>query len=409
MRKKCRWAALGLAVLACAVGAIAAGALTPGDPPAGRITLGLTPDIPASSPLMTGDVLRLTVTAAADFTAHSSGTLIYYDSKFFAPCDAAGTDFTAQVQGEGIEGYLELNPDHPLCKAGPAFGEVNVMRRDGYAALALNVPYDLEARPVTGAPAAGIPWFTFYLKVIASTGTGETASVFMPADALRSAENRAAPMYYSAAPGGAGWLNVEVALPTRLDYTVEAPVHNPVTVNFTAGAHGRLTGITTLRDVEAGTPIAAQSLLGWPSVAADFGYRLAGWAYAEDSAQSILPGDTPLGAAAGDVVNLVAVFEPDPGRPDPYVEGGSPRALQYKSSMTLRLVTGATGGVAWSSSDPDVVSVNERTGEIAGVSRGSATVTGRDGDGFEARVSITVSYAWWQWLIVILLFGWMWY
>lgn len=414
MRKGRRRAALGLALalLACAVGAgaiAAAGALAPGDPPAGRITLGLTPDVPASAPLATGDVLRLNVTAAADFAAHSSGTLIYYDSNFFSPCDAAGNLFTAAVRGGGIEGYLALNPDHPLCKAGPAFGEVNAARRDGYAVLALNVPYDLAGKPAAGVPTAGMTWFTFYLKVMAPTALGQTASVFMPADALRSAGNRTAPMYYSAAPGGAGWLNVEVTLPARLNYTIEEPVPNPVTVNFAAGAHGSLTGVATLRNVEAGTTIAAQSALRWPSVAAGFGYRLAGWAYAGDPGRSILPGDTPLGAAAGDVVNLIAVFELDPDWRDPYVEGGNTRALQYKSSMVLRMITGATGDVIWSSSDPDVVSVDGRTGEITGTGRGTATVTARDGGDFEARVSVTVSYAWWQWLIVVLLFGWLWY
>ena len=414
MRKGRRRAALGLALalLACAMGAgaiAAAGALAPGDPPAGRITLGLAPDIPASAPLMTGDVLRLTVTAAADFAAHSSGTVIYYDSNFFSPCDAAGRLFTAVVQGEGINGCLSLNAANPLCKAGPAFGEVNATRRDGYAVLALNVPYDLAARPAAGIPTAATPWFTFYLKVTAPTALGKTASVFMPADALRSAGNRTAPMYYSAAPGGAGWLNVDVTLPARLNYTIEEPVQSPVTVNFTAGAHGSLTGVTALRSVEAGITIAAQSALRWPAVAADFGFRLAGWAYADDPAQAILPGDTPLGAAAGDVVNLIAVFEPDPLWVEPHVEGGSTRALQYRSSATLRMITGATGDVTWSSSDPEVVSVNEHTGEITGAGRGTATVTGRDGGGFEARVSVTVSYAWWQWLIVILLFGWLWY
>jgi len=397
---------LALALLTLLSSAVGAGV----EPPAGRIALGLTPGIPAAGPLVTGDVLRLDVTAAADFAARSSGTVIYYDSNYFSPCDAAGNPFTAQLQGGGVEGYLVLNPDHPLCRAGPAFGEVNATNRDGYAALALYVPYDLAARPVTGVPAASMPWFTFYLKVTAPTPPGKTASVFMPPNALRSVENRAAPMYYSAGAGGVGWLNVEVALPARLDYAAEAPVPNPVRVNFTAGAHGRLTGGDTyMRNVEAGTALAEQSARHWPAAVADFGYFHAGWAYADDPAQSILPGDTPLGAAAGDVINLVAVFRPDPLWVEPYVEGGASRSLQYRSSVTLRMITGAPGDVAWSSSDPGVASVSPNTGEVKGAGRGTATITGRDGGGFEARVSVTVDYAWWQWLIVIVLFGWIWY
>jgi len=562
---------LALALLASAVGA---GVQALGGAPGGHITLGLTPNFPASEPLVTGDVLRLDVTAAADFAAHSSGTVIYYDSRYFSPCDAAGGAFTA----------LDINPANPLCKAGPAFEDINAGNLSDYpaawkdestglllpeyaafAAVALKIPYDLSARPATGVPNAGISWFTFYLKVTASTPPGETASVFISPDALRTTANRTAPMYFSAAPGGAGWLNVEVTLPARLDYTAEQAVPNPVTVNFTAGARGSLTGgIAYVRNVEAGTTIAQQSARRWPALTADMGYHHAGWAYAA-SPTDILPEDTHLGTVSGDVIDLVAVFAPNPVRvqlylldmsrpagaqeidlgepldifvnddysaavaalgsaidaypvdaangwflerlvkhwvvpetagpvirvemarvhrgtwfityapgggdvenlplrtekprdaavqvsaqmptrrgyafsrwqdaagnayapgqsfaenrdldltavwnrnPDPYVEGDLSRSLQYRSSLTLRLVTSAPGSVTWSSSSPGVASVNPGTGEVTGAGPGTATITGRDGDGFEARVSVTVSYVWWQWLIVIFLFGWIWY
>ena len=47
--------------------------------------------------------------------------------------------------------------------------------------------------------------------------------------------------------------------------------------------------------------------------------------------------------------------------------------------------------------------------QIKGLKTGTAVITGRDGDGFTASVTVTVRYAWWQWLIIILLFGWIWY
>jgi len=578
---------LALALLASAVGA---GVQALGETPAKRIALAMTPSFPASEPLVTGDALRLDVTAGADFAAYSSGTVIYYDSRYFAPCDAAGSLFTATARGEGIGGYLDLNPANPLCMAGEAFGDVNADNladypaawKDGttgallpayqnYAAVALKIPYDLEQTPETGVPGLEMPWFTFYLAVIAPTGPGETAAVFMSPDALRGEDSRSAPMYYGAAPGGAGWLGVEVTLPARLDYAAEARAANPVRVNFEVpqGARGSLTGgITYVRNIEWGTTIAEQSARRWPGTAADTGYYLAGWTYPGDHEQGPLPGGTVLGAIGGEYVReitLVPVFLPrrvqvqlyltdlsrpagaqeaglgepldlrvgfpfgedvaalrpalesypvdassgwfleifdkpyivpeiddemlrveiarvhrgtwfidyapgggdvenlpprtekpmgvavqvsaqrptrrgyafshwqdgagsryDPGQgwaenrdldltamwgrnPDPYVEGGGPRALQYRSSMTLHLVTSAPGGATWSSSNPGVAWVNPDTGEVRGAGRGTATITGRDGDGFEAGVSVTVNYAWWQWLIVVLLFGWIWY
>ena len=578
---------LALALLIPLASAAGAGVSALGEK---RITLAMEASIPASEPLVADDALRLDVTAAADFPAYSNSTVIYYDSRYFAPCDAVGTDFTAAVQGEGIGGYLELDASNPLCRAGPAFGDVNVMNlanypaawKDNtgallpeyahYAAVALKVPHEPSLTPGVGRPDAEMPWFTFYLKAALATPTDTQASIFMSQEAVRTAENRSAVMYYSASSGGAGWLDVDVALPGRLDYTIEAAAANPVTVNFTAAGRGALTGgITSVRNIEQGTTIAQQQLLRWPGTQADTGFYLAGWAYAGDHEQGVLPLDTPLGTVGGVYareINLVAVFRNRPVRVQPYlldlsrpagsqevplgdpldirvaddysanlaalspaldahpvdeaggwflerfgpaqannyytvpetddetlpveiarvhrgtwfvaylagggdvaglpgrqaksagetvsiapgptrrgyaflhwtdgasdyspgqgysadvdltltavwrqnpapaVEGGASRPLQYKSTATLRLVTSAPGLPAWSSGNPGVVSVNAGSGEIRGVKTGTAVITGRDGEGFTANVTVTVSYAWWQWLIVILLFGWIWY
>jgi len=568
---------LALALLASAAGA---GVSALGEK---QIILGLEPGIPASEPLVTGDVLRLDVAAGADFGAFSNSTVIYYDSAYFDPCDAAGVLFGAAVQGAGIDAYLRLNASNPLCQAGPAFGDVNVTNladypaawKDSagallpayarYAAIALKVPYVPSLLPVSIRPNLETPWFSFCLKARQATPAGTQAAVFMARDALRTEENRTAVMYYSASSGGSGWLEVDVVLPARLDYTIEAAATDPVTVNFAAGAHGSITGgIASVRNIERGTTIAAQQLLRWPGTQADTGYYLAGWVYAE-APGTILPDTTPLNAS---VTNLVAVFLPRPVQarlylldlsrpagsqeidlgdpldihvaddysadvtalapvvdaypvdeaagwflerfgpaqannyyivpetdddtlrveiarvhrgtwfvaylpggtdvtglpakqakskgetvgiapgpvrkgytflhwtdgaqvytpgqsystdadlaltaawrqnPAPAVEGGASRSLQYKSSATLRLTTSAPGQVTWSSSNPGVVSANANTGAIKGVKTGTAIVTGRDGDGFTASVTVKVSYAWWQWLIIIFLFGWIWY
>jgi hypothetical protein len=130
------------------------------------------------------------------------------------------------------------------------------------------------------------------------------------------------------------------------------------------------------------------------------GYAFLHWT---DGAQAYVPGQ---GYAADADLALTAAWERNP---EPAIVGGASKALQYKSTDTLRLATSAPGPVTWSSGDPGVVRVNAETGEIRGAKTGTAVVTGRDGDGFTASVTVNVRYAWWQWLIVILLFGWIWY
>jgi len=66
-------------------------------------------------------------------------------------------------------------------------------------------------------------------------------------------------------------------------------------------------------------------------------------------------------------------------------------------------------GVVWSSSDEDVVVVDE-VGTVYTTGRGTATITCAAADGnTSAQCQIEVKYTFKQWLIVILLFGWIWY
>ena len=91
--------------------------------------------------------------------------------------------------------------------------------------------------------------------------------------------------------------------------------------------------------------------------------------------------------------------------------------INYKDSVTLKPTVTADPGaqytVKYESSNPNVVKVNEKTGEVTGMKRGTATitvtVTDTTGNTVSDTCKVTVKYTVWQWIIKILLFGWIWY
>lgn len=91
-------------------------------------------------------------------------------------------------------------------------------------------------------------------------------------------------------------------------------------------------------------------------------------------------------------------------------------SLDYKSSTTITPSINADSGVkytvSYSSSNDSVVSVDQN-GKITTRDTGSATITVTIKDEYGNTVSDTcnveVKYTWWQWIIVIVLFGWIWY
>ena len=82
--------------------------------------------------------------------------------------------------------------------------------------------------------------------------------------------------------------------------------------------------------------------------------------------------------------------------------------MQYKGTQTLKV--DANGEIEFKSSNPKVVSVDKKTGKVTATGKGTATITATiKGTDVSSTIKITVSYTWWQWLIKIVLFGWIWY
>lgn len=91
-------------------------------------------------------------------------------------------------------------------------------------------------------------------------------------------------------------------------------------------------------------------------------------------------------------------------------------SMNYKSTTTVEPAIKADVGVdytvAYSSSDTSVVQV-DANGKVTSTGTGSAvitcTVTDEYGNTVSDTCDISVKYTWWQWIIVIVLFGWIWY
>lgn len=92
--------------------------------------------------------------------------------------------------------------------------------------------------------------------------------------------------------------------------------------------------------------------------------------------------------------------------------------LVYKKSMTLAPAVQTDGDVqytlTYSSSNPKIAEV-DRNGSITTRKSGTVTVTvtatnnADPADTVETTCTVTVKYAWWQWIIRILLLGFIWY
>ncbi len=92
----------------------------------------------------------------------------------------------------------------------------------------------------------------------------------------------------------------------------------------------------------------------------------------------------------------------------PVTEDGAV-SINYKATLNLSEYVETNKTLKWESADESVVTVDE-DGNIYGAKTGTATVTAKSTDGkFTKTFTVTVSYSVLQWIIIILLFGWIWY
>ncbi|MBR1659647.1 MAG: Ig-like domain-containing protein [Oscillospiraceae bacterium] len=104
-----------------------------------------------------------------------------------------------------------------------------------------------------------------------------------------------------------------------------------------------------------------------------------------------------------------AVPEPEPEAASCVVEPAA-LTLHYRETGQLTAATSPEGtAVRWESTNPSVVTV-DAGGKLYAVGHGRAEIVCAAGDGSaEGRCAVTVDYSFGQWMIVIFLFGWLWY
>ena len=89
--------------------------------------------------------------------------------------------------------------------------------------------------------------------------------------------------------------------------------------------------------------------------------------------------------------------------------------INYKSSKNISPIIDAKSydyTVEYISSNENVVAVDSK-GNVKGNATGEAeitcTVTDKYGNALTEKTTVTVSYSAFQWIIIIALFGWIWY
>ena len=109
-------------------------------------------------------------------------------------------------------------------------------------------------------------------------------------------------------------------------------------------------------------------------------------------------------AHAGDLPPVPLTEESNSGIPEVSTDFEVPISFPIETEPLT-----ANDAVTWKSSNDAVVKVDPENGSLYAAGRGTATVTATTEDGRTASCTVTVQYTWWQWLIRIFLFGWIWY
>ncbi len=89
-------------------------------------------------------------------------------------------------------------------------------------------------------------------------------------------------------------------------------------------------------------------------------------------------------------------------------------SMNYKQTVNINaeIISDRYYYIEYSSSDTNLVTIdNEGSIYATGTGEAEITVTVYDnyGNEYKDTCTVTVSYAWWQWIIIIVLFGWIWY
>ncbi|MBQ7546719.1 MAG: Ig-like domain-containing protein [Clostridia bacterium] len=90
----------------------------------------------------------------------------------------------------------------------------------------------------------------------------------------------------------------------------------------------------------------------------------------------------------------------------PFEVVGPEGEVRYKEKV--QFVAPGTN-VTWSSSDPRIAEIDPVTGEVTMHRAGTVTIKALSDTGEVVEVNMQITYAWWQQLIRIVLFGWIWY
>ena len=151
---------------------------------------------------------------------------------------------------------------------------------------------------------------------------------------------------------------------------------------------------------------AAGDKLTPPAVPSKSGYTFKGW---DKSVPSTMPAND---------LTFTAVYEKNVEKKNVKSVSIDDISLNYKKSTTLKPTIKADDGakykVEYSTSNAKVATV-DKNGKVTATKRGSGTatitctVTDSNGNVVKDTCKVSVSLTWWQWIIIIVLFGWIWY
>ena len=179
--------------------------------------------------------------------------------------------------------------------------------------------------------------------------------------------------------------------------------------DFGSGIEARIvelkTGYTVTWNIDGKTVTeiyAAGDKLTPPTVPSKSGYTFKGW---DKSVPSTMPANDLTFTAVYKKSAVKSVSIDD-------------ITLNYKKSTTLKPTIKADEGakykVEYSTSNAKVATV-DKNGKVTATKRGSGsatitcTVTDSNGNVVKDTCKVNVSLTWWQWIITIVLFGWIWY